>query len=60
MLDQFTSADIDLFYSDWKLGARAKGKALGTLRSFFRFCAKRKWIPIDAADPKSIGPYRAI
>ncbi len=27
MLDQFTSADIDVFYSDWKLGARAKGKA---------------------------------
>src|SRR5262249_13986071 len=28
----------------------------GTLRSFFRFCAKRKWIPVDATDPKSIGP----
>ena len=41
MLDQFTSADIDVFYSTWKLGPRAKGKALGTLRSFFRFCAKR-------------------
>ena len=38
MLDQFTSTDIDVFYATWKLGARAKGKALGTLRSFFRFC----------------------
>jgi integrase len=56
MLDQFTSADIDLFYSNWNLGPRAKGKALGTLRSFFRFCAKRKWIAVDPADPKSIGP----
>ena len=56
MLDQFTSADIDVFYGSWKLGARAKGKALGTLRSFFRFCAKRKWIPVDPTDPKSVGP----
>ena len=56
MLDQFTSADIDLFYSTWKLGPRAKGKALGTLRSFFRFCAKRKWIAVDTTDPKSVGP----
>jgi hypothetical protein len=24
MLDQFTPADIDLFWADWKLGARAK------------------------------------
>src|ERR1019366_2411545 len=38
MLDQFTSADIDVFYSTWKLGERAKGKRLGTLRAFFRFC----------------------
>ena len=30
MLDQFTSADIDVFYATWKLGARAKGNALGT------------------------------
>src|SRR5579872_6702031 len=35
MLDQFTSADIDVFYGSWKLGARAKGKALGTLLAFF-------------------------
>jgi integrase len=56
MLDQFTSADIDVFYSSWKLGPRAKGKALGTLRGFFRFCAKRKWIAVDATDLKSIGP----
>jgi len=43
MLDQFTSADIDLFYASWKLGPRAKIKRLGTLRYFFRFCMNRKW-----------------
>ena len=43
MLDQFTSGDIDVFYAGWKLGPRAKGKRLGTLRSFFRFCLNRKW-----------------
>jgi integrase len=45
VLDQFTSGDIDVFYSGWKLGARARGKRLGTLRAFFRFCMNRKWLP---------------
>jgi integrase len=44
MLDQLTSADVDRFYGGLKLGARAKGKRLGTLRSFFRFCMNRKWL----------------
>jgi integrase/recombinase XerD len=56
MLDQFTPPDIDVFYGSWKLGARTKGKRLGTLRAFFRFCAKRKWVPVDPTDPKSAGP----
>lgn len=56
MLDQLTSADIDLFYGGWQLGARTKGKRLGTLRAFFRFCAKRKWVPVDPSDHKSVGP----
>lgn len=43
MLDQLSSGDIDAFYSAVKLGARAKAKRLGTIRSFFRFCANRKW-----------------
>ena len=45
MIDQVTPADIDLFWAAWKLGARAKGKRLTTLRGFFRFCVNRKWIP---------------
>jgi hypothetical protein len=44
MLDQFTSGDIDVFYGNWSLGARANGKRLGTLRAFFRFCTNRKWL----------------
>ena len=45
MLDQITSADMDRFYGGLKLGVRAKAKRLGTLRSFFRFCTNRKWLP---------------
>jgi len=45
MLDQLTSADVDRFYGGLKLGVRAKSKRLGTLRSFFRFCMNRKWLP---------------
>lgn len=45
IIDQFTPADIDLFWANWKLGPRAKGKRLDTLRAFFRFCVNRKWIP---------------
>jgi integrase len=44
MLDQFTSTDIDVFYACWNLGVRAKGRALGTLRGFFRFCMNREWL----------------
>ena len=44
MRDQFTRADMDSFYGGMKLGVRTKGKRLGTLRSFFRFCIDRKWL----------------
>lgn len=44
MLDQFTKADIDVFYSQMELGLRAKAKRLGTLRSFFRFAMNREWL----------------
>jgi integrase len=61
MLDQFTSADIDVFYATWKLGARAKGKALGTLRGFFRFCMNREWLvksPVTADLKPPLGANR--
>jgi integrase len=61
MLDQFTSGDIDVFYSSWKNGARTKGKKLGTLRAFFRFCTNRKWLaenPVSADIKPPIGANR--
>lgn len=45
MLDQLASADVDMLYGSMKLGLRAKAKRLGTLRSFFRFCVNREWLP---------------
>jgi integrase len=59
MLDQFTPGDIDLFWADWKLGARAKGKRLTTLRAFFRFCAHRKWIAESPVSPDIKAPVGA-
>lgn len=57
ILDQFTSADVDAFYSGLKLGARTKGKRRSTIRSFFRFCTNRKWlrespVSVDLKPPK--------
>jgi integrase len=59
MLDQITSADIDAFYSTWKLGARTKGKRLGTLRAFFRFCMYREWLPKNPVSPDAKPPIGA-
>jgi integrase len=62
MLDQFRSADIDVFYATWALGARAKGKRLGTLRSFFRFCMNRQWLsknPVTSDLKPPLGANRA-
>ena len=44
MLDQFTRADIDVFYSTSSLGIRSKGKMLETPRTFFRFCVNRELV----------------
>jgi integrase len=62
MLDQFTAGDIDVFYSSWKLGARAKSNALGRLRSFFRFCMNREWLvknPVTSDLKPPLGAKRA-
>jgi integrase len=59
MLDQFTSSDIDVFYNEWKLGARAKGKMLGTLRMFFRLCVNRKWLTESPVSPEIKPPIGA-
>jgi integrase/recombinase XerC len=62
MLDQFTSGDVDVFYATLALGARAKGKRLGTLRSFFRFCMNREWLsknPVTSDLKPPLGANRA-
>ncbi len=62
MLDQFTPDDIDRFWANWKLGPRAKGKRLTTLRAFFRFCVNRKWIaesPVSSDIKAPVGSSRA-
>ena len=61
MLDQFTAADIDFFYAKMELGVRTKGKRLGTIRSFFRFCATREWLtksPVSADLKPPLGANR--
>jgi integrase len=62
MLDQLTAADIDRFWANWKLGPRAKGKRLTTLRAFFRFCVNRKWIaesPVSSDIKAPVGSSKA-
>jgi integrase len=51
LIDQITADDIDLFWANWLLGARAKGKRLTTLRAFFRFAVHRKWIAESPVSP---------
>jgi integrase len=61
MLDQLSSSDIDLFYSGLTLGPRAKGKRLGSIRAFFRFCINRKWLhenPVSSDLRPPIGASR--
>lgn len=43
-LDQLTVTAMDRFYASWKDGIRAKAKKLERLKSFIKFCIKRKWI----------------
>ena len=62
MLDQFTPADIDVFYARLALGVRAKGKRLGTIRAFFRFCMNREWLvksPVTSDLKPPLGANRA-
>jgi hypothetical protein len=62
MLDQFTAPDMDIFYATLALGARAKGKRLGTIRAFFRFCANREWLsknPVTSDLKPPLGANRA-
>jgi integrase len=59
MLDQFTRADIDVFYSASTLGVRSKGKLLETLRTFFRFCVNRELVEKSPVSPDLKAPIGA-
>ncbi len=50
LITQLTVADMDRFYASWKDGKRAKAKKLERLKSFVKFCLKRRWIEEDIAD----------
>jgi integrase len=45
LLDQFRPEDMDAFYTESTLGPRSKSKMLDRLRSFFKFCVNRDWLP---------------
>ena len=59
MLDQFTRADIDVFYNTNSLGIRSKGKMLETLRTFFRFCLNRELVAKSPVSPDLKPPIGA-
>lgn len=50
MLDQLDVSSMDLFYSGWRDGIRSRAKKLETLKSFFKFCRKRKWMTEDITE----------
>jgi site-specific recombinase XerD len=49
-LDQLDVSDMDRFYASWKDGKRSKAKKLERLKSFIKFCLKRKWLAEDIAE----------
>jgi integrase len=50
MLDQLDVTDMDRFYASWKDEKRSRAKKLERLKSFIRFCLKRKWLNEDIAE----------
>jgi site-specific recombinase XerD len=50
LLDKLGVADMDRFYASWKDGNRSRAKKLERLKSFIKFCLKRKWLAEDIAD----------
>jgi integrase len=59
MLDQFTTADIDTFYSTSGLGIRSRGKMLESLRTFWRFCVHREFVAKSPVSPDLKPPIGA-
>jgi len=49
-VEQLTILDMDKFYSSWKDGKRSRAKKLERLKSFVKFCVKRKWLRENIAE----------
>ena len=49
-IDQLAIDDMDRFYASWKDGPQSKARKLDRLRSFIKFCLRRKWIADNIAD----------
>jgi len=50
VLDQLGVDDMDKFYASWNDEKRSKAKKLERLKSFVKFCRKRKWLNEDIAE----------
>lgn len=46
-MPQLTIPDMDAFYAGWKDNKRAKARKLNKLKTFVKFCLRRKWITED-------------
>jgi integrase len=49
-LQQLDVSDMDRFYASWKDEKRSRAKKLERLKSFIKFCLKRKWLAEDIAE----------
>lgn len=49
-IHQMTITDCDAFYNSWKDGHRTRAKKLDRLKSFIKFCLKRKWLTENIAE----------
>jgi integrase len=50
VLDQLSVDDMDKFYASWNDEKRSKAKKLERLKSFVKFCRRRKWLNEDIAE----------
>jgi integrase len=55
-IDQLGVRDMDRFYASWKDGKKGKAKKLERLRTFVRFCLKRKWLAENIAEDLKAPP----
>jgi hypothetical protein len=59
-IDQLGVIDMDKFYCSWTDGIRGKANNLERLKSFVKFCMKRKWLPEDIASDLEAPPGSSL